>query len=135
MPQIVVVNETTGMQELVKGNAGGANIRNTPVGTQLTGITSAAPGVLYGISVNASIRLYPTVAGVAAVYSSGSPVANIALDVLAGNAAILANTNARWSSWGAGAVSVDTVQQALSPQSAIAVVVTSGTWVVEVCQP
>lgn len=98
------------------------------------GVTSSAPVPVFNIDTGAMIRIYPTSAGSATVYSSGSPQTLIQADVTAGNAAITGNTNARWSAWGAGSVSADTVQYAQSPQKAVALVVTSGTWVMEVSQ-
>ena len=100
---------------------------------RLTGITSAAPGAFYNIPLYAQIKIIPTAAGTATLYSTGSQRALVDADVTAGNAAIVANTNAQWDIWGAGAVTVRTTQQAQMPLSSIALVVTSGTWTLEVC--
>lgn len=101
---------------------------------RLSGITSSAPAVLYGIQVGSAVRLYPTSAGSATIYSSSSPSDKVALDIAAGNAAITGSTNAKWTAWGAGTVTADTTQQGQMSQTAVAVVVTSGTWIIEVAQ-
>lgn len=97
-------------------------------------ITNSAPVAVYDIDKDAMIRIYPTSAGTATVYSSGSPQRYVAADIAAGNAAVAASTNASWTEWAAGAITSVTVLQATMPQTAIAVVVTSGTWTVEVTQ-
>lgn len=98
------------------------------------GVTSSAPVVIYNVTPGSSIRIFPTSAGTANVYSSGSPQNLIAADITAGNSAVTGNTNARWSAWGAGAVTADTQLSAIVPQMAVALVVTSGTWSIEVTQ-
>lgn len=99
-----------------------------------TGVTSSAPAVLYNLAAGAMVRLYPTSAGTATFYSTGSNPASAATDVAAGNSAITSSATAKWTQWTAGAVTADTTQTAILPQSAGAVVVTSGTWTLEVCQ-
>lgn len=105
-----------------------------PDSVNVIGGTSADVNSIVGISAGAMIRAYPTSAGTASVYSSGSLLTLVNADIAAGAAAITGNTNARWSLWGAGAVTADTTQQALLPQTAVAIIVTSGTWTLEVCQ-
>jgi hypothetical protein len=100
----------------------------------VSGITSSAPKAIINIPAGGQVRLYPTSAGTATVYSTGSTLKNAQLDVATSNAAVTGSTNAKWSIWGAGSVVADTVQSALVPQTAIAVVVTSGTWTLEVTQ-
>ncbi len=97
-------------------------------------ITSSAPVAVYDIDKDAMIRIYPTSAGTATVYSSGSPQRYVAADITAGNAAVTGSTNAKWTAWSAGAVTADTTLTATMPQIAVAIVVTSGTWNIEVCQ-
>lgn len=106
------------------------SITNYVSGRRYTGITSSAPLVVYDIPLGTMIRIWPTSAGTANVYSTGSPANLAALDTT--NANITSNTNARWTAWSAGAVVAETVQSAQMNQTAIAVVVTSGTWSVEV---
>lgn len=100
----------------------------------ISGITSSAPKGIINIPAGASIRLYPTSAGSASVYSTGSTLKNAQLDVATSNAAVTGSTNAKWSLWGAGAVAADTNQTAVIPQTMVAVVVSSGTWTLEVTQ-
>jgi len=101
----------------------------------VTGITSAEPTAAYMIPVGSTIKIYPTSAGTASVYSSSSNQDQAALDVASGNAAILAGTNANWDIWGAGAVTAKTIQSTQLPITACALVVTSGTWTMEVVAP
>lgn len=112
-----------------------AVVRRNPLGQSIAGVTSAAIKSIQNIQQGAMIRAFPTSAGTASVYSSGSPAALCAADIAAGAAAITGNTNARWSLWAPGAVTADTVQQALMPQSFVVIIAASGTWTLEVCQP
>ncbi|MGD9842987.1 MAG: hypothetical protein AB7U99_08800 [Steroidobacteraceae bacterium] len=98
----------------------------------VTGVTSSAPKTISNIPIGAGIKIFPTSAGTATVYSSLSDSALVAADELAGNAAIVAGTNAKWDNWAAGAVTAATVLVATMPCSAVALVVTSGTWTMEV---
>lgn len=99
-------------------------------GRRYSGVTSSAPLVIYDIPIGSMIRIWPTSAGSATVYSTGSPANIAAADTT--NANVTGSTNARWTAWTAGAVVAETVQGAQMNQTAIAVVVTSGTWSVEV---
>jgi len=114
-------------------------------GTQvvrISGILSTdGPIGFTGITTGTMIRAFPTAAGTAAVYSSGSPEPRCRLDMVAGTATLTATgngpafgTNAAWSKWGAGDITADSVQQAQMPQSAAVIVVTSGTWTFEIAQ-
>lgn len=96
------------------------------------GVTSAAPKTVFDIPVGSAIRIYPTSAGTATVYSSGSTRKQVEADDT--SAKITGNTNAQWSQWGAGAVTATTVQAATISQTAVSLVVTSGTWTIEVCR-
>lgn len=96
------------------------------------GITSSAIKTVYDIPVGSAIRIYPTSAGTATVYSSGSPRNAVALDDT--SAKITGSTNAQWSQWSAGAVTSSTTQAATVSQTAVAIIVTSGTWTIEVCR-
>ena len=108
----------------------------TPVHNVIAaGVTSSEPAALYKIPAGSSIKIYPTSAGTAAVYSTSSNPDQVALDVASGNAAILAGTNANWDIWGAGAVTAKTIQSTQLPITACALVVTSGTWTMEVVAP
>jgi len=93
-------------------------------------LTNASPTIIYDLPVGTSVRLWFTGAGTATVYTTGSPRDQVAKDTTNGN--ITGSTNARWTQWGAGSVTVETVQVINQSQTALAVVVTSGTWSIEV---
>lgn len=97
-----------------------------------SGITSSAPKTVYEIPVGSAIRIFPTSAGTATVYSSGSPKNLVEKDDT--EAKITGNTNAQWSQWAAGAVTSSTIQAASVSQTAVVLIVTSGTWTIEVCR-
>jgi hypothetical protein len=102
-----------------------------PVTRQVTQITAAAPGVLYRVPQGSEVKIYPTSPGTASVYSSGSPKTLIETDTT--NAMITGSTHASWDQWQAGVVAVETFQQAIMPQMAVACVVVSGVWTMEIC--
>ena len=96
-------------------------------------VTSAVVAVLYNVPKGAMVKIFPTSAGTATVYSSGSPTELINADLADPlGAAIIASTNANWDQWGAGNVTAKTVQEAQLPLAAVALLVTSGTWVLEI---
>ena len=101
---------------------------------RVSGITSTAATAVYHVAQGAMVKIFPSSAGTATVYSTGSPDTLAALDIATADGSdIVASTNASWDEWAAGAVTAKTIQQASMPQTALAVVVTSGTWVMEIC--
>lgn len=99
-----------------------------------SGVETGTPGAVFNVAMGAMVRIYPTSAGTATVYSTGSNENYAATDVAAGDSAVTSSATAKWTQWSAGAVTDDTTLQAVMPQSCVAVVVTSGTWTLEVCQ-
>lgn len=95
-----------------------------------TGVTSSAPVKIHKVPRGSAIKAYPTSAGTATVYSTQTP--RSVSDADNTNTEIENDTNANWDAWGAGAVTVATVQEAMIPLETVAIVVTSGTWVLEV---
>jgi hypothetical protein len=96
----------------------------------LINITSAAPGKIHKVPQGSAVKIYPTSAGTAAVYSTNTQQQISDLDT--DNAAILASTNASWDVWEAGTVSEKTVQATVVPVETVALLVSSGTWVLEI---
>lgn len=96
----------------------------------LKGITSAAPGRMHKVPKNATVKVYPTAAGTATVYSTNTEREVSRLDE--DNAGIVGSVNADWDEWDAGAVTAKKVQTVLTPVETVALVVTSGTWTIEV---
>lgn len=95
-----------------------------------SGITSATNVQrFHNVPAGAAIKIYPTSAGTAAVFSTFTQRAVSDLD---GAAGIIASTNASWDKWEAGDVTAKTVSQVNVPLATVALVVTSGTWVIEV---
>lgn len=108
-----------------------SNTQSSPVATRrISGVISTSPAKIDKIPRGSVIKIYPTSAGAATVYSTSTPQ-KISTDDDT-NAAIIASTAASWDVWGAGDVTVKTVQQANVPLETVALVVTSGTWVMEV---
>lgn len=102
------------------------------VSTQvLKGVTSAEPAKFFKVPKGATIKLYPTSAGTAAVYHSNSLKTDTDEDLT--NADIQGSLNsAVWDLWGAGTVSAKTSQQVNTPLEVVALTVNSGTWTIEV---
>lgn len=96
------------------------------------GVTGVA--AVFRIPPFSGVRAFPTAAGLATVYSSSSPADLVNADLAIGAAAIQANTNAQWTAWTAGEVSTDTEQLSDRAQTCVAIVVASGTWVLEVAR-
>lgn len=94
------------------------------------GITSDKPAKIYKIPRGALVKIYPTSPGTASVYSTNTP--SLVSDLDNTVSAIENSTNASWDEWGAGPVTTKTVQQTYVPVEVIALVVTDGTWVIEV---
>jgi hypothetical protein len=97
---------------------------------QSTGVTSGQPVAFYSIKANSSITAYPTAAGTAIVKVSTSPIADCAADVVAKN---FSNGTAKWQDWTSGSVTAVKSEKVNSTISAAVIVVTSGTWNLEVC--
>lgn len=99
---------------------------------QATGLTSSSYNkACFGVIQGAAIKVYPTSAGTATVYSSCSPIADCMTDIAAGN---FTTGVASWDAWGAGAVSAKTTQTATVPLTTVVCVPASGTWTMEIVQ-
>lgn len=116
------------------GSSGITDSSNAVKISTVTGITSAVPAAVNSVVRGGGIKIYPTSAGTASVYISMSNYNLTGADIAAGNSAITNNTNAKWILWQAGAVSSETAQQVYIPLTTVAVVVTSGTWTLEITQ-
>ena len=97
---------------------------------RVEGITSSAPAKIHKVPEGSAVKIYPTSAGTATVYSTQSP--RSVSDADDTNAEITGSTNTDWSVWEAGAVTTSTLQKTNVPVETIALTVTSGTWVLEV---
>lgn len=97
---------------------------------RVEGVTSSAPGKLHQVPAGATVKIFPTSAGTATVYSTHADRELSDLDTTTAN--VTGSTNADWLAWEAGAVTVSTSQQALGPVRTVAVAVASGTWTLEV---
>lgn len=85
----------------------------------------------YGVRAGASVTCYPTVPGLAIVKVSTSPVADCVADVEANN---FLTGSARWQDWSTGVVAQDTSEVVYGNLSGVALIVSSGTWVLEVAK-
>ena len=94
------------------------------------GVTTDAPEKVHKVPRGATVKIYPTTPGLATVYSTNTPSLVSNLDDT--NIKIESSTNASWDEWGAGQVSEKTIQQTNVPIEVVALVVTSGVWVIEV---
>lgn len=97
---------------------------------RVEGITSSAPGKVHKVPRGSVVKIYPTSAGEATLYST-----NTHQDISAGdntNAEITGSGVADWDICGAGSVTDKVVQQVNVPVETVALVVASGVWVMEV---
>lgn len=97
---------------------------------RITDITSSAPVKVHQVPEGAGIKIYPTSAGTASIYSTTAPRSISDGDNT--NSEITTAGAADWDAWGAGDVTSSTTQKATVPVQTVACVVTSGTWVMEV---
>lgn len=105
--------------------------KSSPVSTiRVAGVTSAAPGKVHKIPKGAAVKIWPTSAGSATVYSTNTPRAVSDPDDT--NAEIESDTAVDWDEWSAGSVTASTLQATQVPVETIAIVVDSGTWNLEV---
>lgn len=93
-------------------------------------VDSTVPTKLLSLPAGTVIKIYPTTPGSAAVYHTNSPEDVTELDET--NFDVANSVNADWEIWGAGNVIEKTYQQVNVPLEAIALVVSSGTWIIEV---
>ncbi len=92
--------------------------------------TTDKPEKVHKVPRGATVKIYPVSPGLATVYSTNTP--SLISDLDDTNIKIENSTNASWDEWGAGEVSAKTIQQTNIPIEAVALVVTSGVWVLEV---
>lgn len=110
-------------------------LNGAAVSNQETGIT--AIGSVINVSPGAKISAWPTAGGSpsAALYYTGSPPAAAWADIVAGGATIAANNgHAQWDEWAPGTVTAKTVERAPHWATYAVLVVSSGTWTLEICQ-
>jgi hypothetical protein len=104
---------------------------SSPVTTiRQTGVTSSAPGKVHKVPRGSAIKIWPTSEGTATVYSTNTP--RTISDPDDTNTEIINDTAVDWDEWSAGAVTSSTSLVAQAPVETVAIVVTSGTWVLEV---
>jgi len=110
-----------------------ANKHQRAVQTQvLEGITSTTDaGFINTVARGSAIRIFPTVAGTATVYSTQRPTLKLN-EPDNTHAEVTGSTNRQWEAWGAGAVTALTTQQSNIPLEAAALTVASGTWSIEI---
>lgn len=105
--------------------------KSSPVATiRVTGVTSSAPGKVHKVPRGSAIKIWPTGAGTATVYSTQTP--RTISDPDDTNAEIINDTAVDWDEWSAGAVADSTLLVTQVPVETVAIVVTSGTWNLEV---
>ena len=108
-----------------------SHIEAAKVGSiQVQGVTNSNPAIIHKVPKGSAIKVYPTVAGAAGLYSSHSPISDILLESSADD--IKDSVNADWDSSAAGIVSIPTIQEALYHTEAVALVPESGTWTIEI---
>jgi len=100
---------------------------------QATGITSTISTfrACFGITGGAAVKIYPTSAGSANVYSSTSPMADCQADIVANN---FLTGKAVWDQWGPGLVTAKTNTTALIPSTCAVCIPSTGIWTMEVVQ-
>jgi hypothetical protein len=99
---------------------------------QIAGITSAQVQAIYGIPQGGTIKIYPTVAGSATLYTSCSPLATIAADVAGSDLTTPGASALRWDASISGVVTTTDIVIAAGALKAAALKVSSGTWTMEV---
>ena len=97
---------------------------------RISGVDNTEIAKIYKIPRGAIIKAYPTSAGSAIVYHTNTikEVADLDDDATK----VQNRTNGSWDAWGAGNVAVKTTQQINGPLEAVALLVSSGVWVIEV---
>lgn len=100
------------------------------VSTSLTHIVTNVPA-------GSLIKIFPETSGTANVYSTQRPIekANSDADINVAQSLISGSINRSWDAWGAGSVTALTIQQAQGPLEGVCIVVTTGTWSLEVSCP
>ena len=113
---------------LVKSNKHAKQVQTM----RLEGITRTTDaGIINHLARGTGIRIFPTAAGTATVFSTQTPSLRLN-DPDNTHSEITSSTNRNWDAWGAGAVTAITTQQVNVPLEATALTVASGTWTIEV---
>lgn len=106
-------------------------------GIRIEELTNSNWGVIYSVPAGAGIKLHPVSPGEAVIYSTQSPIGAVreAVNVAPASAfppSVFANEPALWDIWGAGNVTEQTIQQVNLPLVAVAAIIISGEWLMEI---
>lgn len=124
------VDSTTGKPVEQKSTNGAGHVIPMTSGESVTGAISGTPKGIFNVPIGASIRTYPTAAGSAKLYSSGSPSAACSADIAVNN---FVSGAAKWTESVLSTFSSDTGEQPISLNATcVAIVPSSGTWTLEV---
>ena len=105
-----------------------ARQKKTDNSVQISGVTAAA-GACGLIPAGSSVKVYPSSAGSATVYASCGPANDAAADIAAAN---FSTGLAAWDAWDNGSVTASSLGILEGAVTAVALSVSSGTWVLEV---
>jgi hypothetical protein len=111
-------------------SAGGFTVGPGDTVSTVVGATAGSPSAVYNLRAGYSLTAYPTAAGTAVVKMSTSPLASCIADVAANN---FSTGLAKWVDWTTGSITALGQEYTLGAMTAVAIVATTGSWVLEVC--